>query len=303
MSSDAIPMPALRPRWKQLLIDSSIARILIFIVVFSALTAAMLAILKPGLGWLGLHRDEPLRILADVLIRVVPSLAAYWCVVHFIERRRMPELALRRLLPDNAIGFAGGALLIGSVMALLWSVGAYEVTGTNASVQWVRPFLIFGVGTAIVEEIIFRGILFRLVEEGWGLWPALIVSALFFGGVHIGNQNASLGTSFAIAVEAGVLLGVVYHVTRSLWTCIGVHMSWNFICGTIFGSPVSGNPPPSSWLQPHFDGPAWLTGGSFGIEGSVLTVLLSLVFSAALLHADRWKRAHNVVTGQGQQRC
>lgn len=287
-------MPPLRPRWKQLLIDSAIARMAIFVLLLVFFGFLHTLLLRDALGWSRMSPMAPQKIAADLLVRVVPPLLAYWLVVRFIELRRVQELDLRRLVPDNAIGFAGGALLIGAVMAILWAAGSYTAAPSGTDVQWLRPLLIHGVGTAIIEEVIFRGILFRILDEDWGLWPALIVSALFFGGVHIGNQNATWWTSFAIAVEAGVLLGVVYHVTRSLWTCIGLHMSWNFLQGTVFGSPVSGMAPASSWLSPQFSGPAWLTGGNFGIEGSVLTVALSLALSLALLAAGRRRPAHNV---------
>jgi membrane protease YdiL (CAAX protease family) len=295
MTSDAIPMPYVRPRWKRLLLDSAIARIVIFILLFAVFVTATGNTFKHLLGWFSLPPNAPLRLVADVLVRIVPSVLAYWIVVRFIEKRRMEELAPRDLLAHNILGITGGAVLIGSVIAALWIAGGYAVSGISADVAWLRPLLIFGFATAIVEEIIFRGILFRIVDDAWGLWPALIVSALFFGGVHIGNQNATWWTSFAIAVEAGVLLGVVYHVTKSLWACIGMHMSWNFLQGTVFGSPVSGMAPKSSWLVPQFSGPDWLTGGSFGIEGSVLTVLLSLVFSGVLLAAARRRQAQNAV--------
>lgn len=293
MTSVATPMPPLRPRWKRLLIDSALARIVIFVLFFAAILMACQLVLRGALGWIDLPRDRAERTIADFLVRVVPSVIAYWLIVRFIEKRPLDELALRKLLPHNAMGFAGGALLIGSVIAILWAAGAYAVASLDWGVQWLRPLLIFGAATAVVEEIIFRGVLFRIMDGSWGLWPALIVSALFFGGVHIGNQNATLWSSFAIAVEAGILLGVVYQVTKSLWACIGLHASWNFLQGTIFGSPVSGNPPASSWIRPIFDGSPWLTGGSFGVEASVLTVVLSLIFSAVLLAAARRSRAHN----------
>ncbi|MBC5763160.1 CPBP family intramembrane metalloprotease [Ramlibacter sp. GTP1] len=240
---------------------------------------------RDALGWLRMPSHSAPRLAADVLVRVAAAFGAYFFIVQVIEKRHAEELAWRKALPHTAAGVAAGVVLIGSVIGALWLGGAYVVTGTGSDVQWLRPLLVYGVGTAIIEEVIFRGVLFRLIDEAWGVWPALGISALFFGGVHIGNQNATLWTSFAIAVEAGVLLGVVYHVTRSLWACIGLHMVWNFLAGTVFGSPVSGMAPEASWLVAQFPGPVWLTGGAFGIEGSVLTVLLSLLLSGALLAA------------------
>lgn len=293
MTTEVVAMPDVRPAWKRWLVDSALARIVIFVLVTALIGTLMVVLMRGGLGWDGMPPHSWQKIVSDILVRVVTAVAAYGVIVRLIEKRRIEELAWRRLLPGSAIGVAGAMALIGGVIVVLWAAGAYRVTGTNGEVDWLRPLLVIGVATAVLEEIIFRGVLFRIVDEAWGLVPALAISALFFGGVHIKNPNADLWTSFAIAVEAGILLGAVYHVTRSLWVCIGLHAIWNFLAGTVFGSPVSGVRPSSSWLSAEFTGPEWLTGGSFGIEGSVLTVLFSLAASAALLAAHKRRTAQN----------
>jgi uncharacterized protein len=282
----------LSAKWRYRLVESPLARIVIFILLAMALMAVAFGIVKV-LGWAGndISRAEK---NAGILVRqIVPVLAAYLIVVRFIERRAVDELAWRRVLPDGLLGFAGGTALLGAVIGVLWLAGCYSVTGFGADVNWSTGLLVVGLGTGIAEEIIFRGVLYRIIEERLGFRWAIAISALFFGGVHIGNTGATLWTSFAIAVEAGVLLGVVYHVTRSLPACIGLHMAWNFLEGTVFGSAVSGVAPKASWLVPQFSGPEWLTGGAFGIEGSVLTVVLSLAASGVLLAAHQKRRADN----------
>jgi hypothetical protein len=90
--------------------------------------------------------------------------------------------------------------------------------------------------------------------------------------MHAGNPGATAWSSTAISIEAGLLFGLLYHVTRSLWWCIGLHAGWNFVQGAIFGIPVSGIAV-DGVLDSHLQGPDWLDGGGFGAEASVLTVL------------------------------
>lgn len=108
-----------------------------------------------------------------------------------------------------------------------------------------------GLGAGIGEEILFRGVLFRIVEEGLGTWAALLVSALFFGAVHLGNPGATLWSSATIAIEAGLLFGLLYHVTRSLYLCMGVHAAWNFMQGTVYTASRYRAPRPmAGWSPP-----------------------------------------------------
>jgi uncharacterized protein len=125
-------------------------------------------------------------------------------------------------------------------------------------------------------------VIFRIVEEGLGTWWALLISALFFGGAHIFNPGATLWSSAAIAIEAGLLLAMIYHVTRSLWACIGLHAGWNIMQGTVYGIPVSGGAS-KGWLISNRTGPDWLSGGVFGAEASVVALLACSLVTLALL--------------------
>jgi membrane protease YdiL (CAAX protease family) len=273
-------------------LEHPLSRIVLFLLMFGFMAFGVhLAVVQ--LGWAAKTAPEAQRIAAHLLRQVLPAIAAYLILVRLIEMRRPEELAWRKLLPHGAAGFAGGALLLASVIGVLWLAGAYRVVDLNPGVNWAMGVLVVGLGAGISEEIVFRGVVFRITDESLGLWPAIAISALFFGGVHMGNPNATLWTSAAIAVEAGILLGMVYHATRSLPVCIGLHMAWNLFEGTVFGSPVSGVPTRQSLFVPEFSGPDWLTGGSFGIEASVVTVGLCLAASATLLVAQRRRQAQN----------
>ena len=277
----AFATPPAAPRWKRWLLFSPLARIVIFVLLFVALSFATGALMHE-LGWLGKDAPATVHGLAQLLVRAVPALLAYLLLVRFVERRPLTELAPRRLLPDGAIGAAAGLLLLSAVVGVLYLLGSYRVTGTHPDAAWLPAMLMFGLGAGIGEEIITRGVLFRIVEEGLGTWVALFVSALIFGAAHIANPGATLWSSATIAIGGGLLFGLVYHVTRSLPVCMGLHAAWNFAQGTIYGIPVSGNPA-DGWLVSTRSGPDWLSGGVFGAEASVVALGLCSLCTLALL--------------------
>lgn len=277
----AYTTPPDAPRWKRWLLFSALARIVIFIVLLAAIGALTVFIL----GWAGLIGKTVHGLAAaigDCLVRSVPTLGAYLLLVRFVERRRIIELKLRNLPAHASAGVVFGVLLISAVVATLWLAGSYHVTGTNGHVAWLAAILSLGVGAAISEEILFRGVLFRMVEEGLGTWGALVISALAFGAVHLSNPNATLGSATAIAIEAGIGFGLLYHVTRSLWLCMGLHAAWNVMEGPVYGTSVSGLPA-HGWLQSTLTGPASLSGGDFGPENSLVTVAWCAALSLVLL--------------------
>lgn len=188
-------------------------------------------------------------------------------------------------------GILVGTVLISAVIEILWFAGAYEIIGINHFSVSSYAFII-SVLAAVFEEVLFRAVGFRILEEWLGSWIALAVSALAFGLIHLSNPNSSLLASLAIALEAGVLLGAGYMLTRRLWFVIGLHFSWNFVLGGIFGVSVSGIPLPGIFKS-ALSGPELLTGGSFGAEASIVTVILCT--SAGLYILWKAKRKGNFI--------
>ena len=205
--------------------------------------------------------------------------AQWW---KWTRKCRAQDVPLRRLLPDTGIGFGVGILFFVLVTGVIALLGAYRVNGVgndwSALVGALCTFLVVAVG----EEVLFRGIIFRMIDERWGTAVALVASSLIFGFVHITNDGATVWSSVAIAVEAGLLLGAAYKWSGTLWVPIGIHWSWNFFQGPVFGFAVSGNET-RSLLKVVIDGPGWLTGGAFGAEASVPAFLLGLTLAVVFL--------------------
>ena len=277
----AFVTPPDTPRWQRWLVLSPAARIVFYaamLIGFAYLVETLVAMS----GW-AMKSASPLQhALGHLSVQLLPALAGYLILVKLIERRRLVELAPRDVVGFGAGGLAAGAVLFSHVVAVLWLAGSYHVTGTNPQVDWLPAVLVAGIGAGIGEELVVRGVLFRVVEEGLGTGWAVLISALFFGAAHIGNPAATLWSSAAIAIEAGVLLALLYVVTRSLWSCIGLHAAWNIMQGTVYGIPVSGSKA-NGWLVSYRTGPDWLTGGSFGAEASVVALAACLTLSGTLL--------------------
>jgi len=274
--------PGLHLQFLSRLLRSPVARMVYFVAMLAGIPANSLQTMRAN--------------FAFTVLAVLPSLLAYWLLAKFIERRPISELAWRKS-PHLLWGLLAAFMLFAVVTAELWTAQVYTFSSFGDAPLWTL-FLLTAVVPGITEEIICRGILFRLTEEGLGTWIALALSALFFGFAHAFNPGATVWSSVAISIEAGLLFGLLYHVTRSLWWCIGLHAGWNFVQGAIFGIPVSGIKV-DGLFDSRLQGPDWLDGGGFGAEASVLTVLTCGIVSLLLLRrmlrdrsvvAPFWKR-------------
>ena len=250
------------------------------------------------LSWASVAGLEALSVeigpIVSVGVLAVCTLLTVFAVTRLIEWRNPAEIGLdlRCFVIDWLKGAGVGAAYLCASVGILALLGGYRMSGVAFASQSLAGGLLLHFFVGMFEETLFRGILFRFLEEGLGSWIALTLTALFFGLSHWGNPNATVWSALAIALEAGILFGAVYMATRSLWIAMGLHTAWNFLQGTIFGVAVSGNGAPTdSLFRPLIQGNPWLTGGAFGIEASVIAVVLGLGLGLYLImHAVRQKR-------------
>ena len=240
---------------------------------------------SPGHAWI---------LLKNLLLPIL-LIWLYGRAVRLLERRDPREISLQ---PGTRLFFLGAVLgiaIISIYVLVLSGIGAATVT-RGAGAQGVVPVLnevLVPWLTAVGEELLFRLVLFRLFEEALGTGVAALISALLFGLSHAGNPGASPGSVFLLAAGMGSLLAFAYAATRNVWFPVGLHMGWNFAEGCLFGLPNSGQTDPVQIMHTAVAGPAALTGGAFGPEGSLLLFLLTLVGIAALvrltLRRNQWQ--------------
>lgn len=245
----------------------------------SLVLAALLYGLSSVTSLIGLYW---LRWIATVAVACV-MLLLYSLFVKWFEKEPAKDLPMRKCAAHTGSGLLVGFCYFVAVVGIMMIAGCYRIEGFRNDAVGILDaffmFLIVGIG----EEIMFRGVLFRWIDERFGFAAALIVSALVFGLVHIANPGATLWSSIAIAIEAGLLLGAAYKYSGTLWLPIGIHWAWNFSQGNIFGFDVSGGDAGPTMIIPYIDGPELLTGGDFGAEASIIAVVLGAALAAGLI--------------------
>ncbi len=239
--------------------------------------------------------------VGSVAVGVPLAIGVAWLyrwTVRRTERRPVAELTRDGVGTDLLRGLAVGGALFVAVIGLITLAGGYRVEGFG-SVGGLVATLGGMSAVAVSEEVLFRGVLFRLVEEQAGTWWAAGISALLFGLLHLLNPGATLWGAFAVAAEAGLLLAAAYVATRSLWLPIGLHLAWNVAEGGVFGAGVSGSAGgPDGLLRSQATGADLIGGGVFGPEASVVALAVCLVAAGLFLrHAARHDRIRSRRTG------
>lgn len=252
--------------------------------------AAIFGVTKDAIGNSLWQDGAPLQFVVRCSGLIV-ALVAYIVLIRVGEARHPAELDLKPAAPQLLVGLAIGTVMFVTVMLILIGSGLYE----HRYVGWAPAWKAAGaaIEAGVVEELMIRGIMLRLIWRSFGPVAAFLVSAAAFGVGHLGNDNVTAFAVFCIALEAGVMLGAFYALTGRLWVSIGVHIAWNFAQGYLFGAVVSGEAlgPSLAVSQAKSGFPEWLTGGPFGPEASLpALVVCSGVGAVTLLWA--WKAGH-----------
>jgi membrane protease YdiL (CAAX protease family) len=275
--------------WRSLRRLTSVRLPVFFVVLVLADVGAQIALVRVA-------KHAPASLAEWPLLGASVALAAaligiYAVLVHRMESRQATEISLR---PGQVLaGALMGSVLFAAVLGLIHVLGSAQLLGVSLSFA-VIPALATSMLAAVGEELALRGAVFRIVEESSGTLPALLLSAAIFGLLHALNPGATVVSTVAIAIEAGVLLGAAYALTRNLWLPIGLHFGWNFTEGGIFGTSVSGGAASKGVFAVTLSGPTLLTGGNFGPEASVIAVAVCLIAALVLVafsvRTGRWKR-------------
>lgn len=225
--------------------------------------------------------DSPHWFLLTGLVLGVLEILTYRFLVKLFAKRPVTELGATGCIKETALGILVGSVLVSLPMLILWARGFWRFNSFA-----INSGILKGIGIGLIacvfEELLMRGVFLRLLEQKWGAPGALVVTSLVFGAMHLSNPGVTWLGALTIGVEAGFLLGTAYLWKRRLWFPIGLHFGWNAMQAAFWGGNVSGTGKQSGLLDGTLHGPTWLTGGSVGIEGSLLTAVIGLLAAGVI---------------------
>jgi membrane protease YdiL (CAAX protease family) len=268
---------ARKPLWRRIadfpLVAMLVAIALLFVGMTIALLVAQYAVPPiPGLGV-----QAKFDLVAIPIVLLIYKLA----IVRLGDPRR-DDLRMEGALKPLGLGLLGGVVVFSLIVGIAAILGVYRVVGPGDLSGLAGALIASAIFPAISEEIMFRGVLFRWIEQFGGSWAALLLTSAFFGAAHLMNPHASAIAAVGIAFEAGVMLGAAYMLTRSLWLPMGLHAAWNFTQGEIYDIPVSGTNV-HGLVDARLCCDPLLTGGGFGLEASIIAIAVATLFGLWLL--------------------
>jgi hypothetical protein len=265
--SIATEKPA-KPLWRRIA-DFPLMTMLIAIALFVLANALALFVIKmlPPL-------DQEVKTVAQAALIIAFTLLVYKLAIRHLGEHPRDDLRLGDAPKGLGIGLAFGAILFAAVVGVAAIADVYNIIGEGGTAELLQAAVAVAILPGFMEELLFRGILFRWLEEFGGSWFALALTSMLFGFGHFYNPGATVLSSVFIALEAGILLGGAYMLTRNLWMAIGLHAAWNFTQGWIFDVPVSGTNQ-NGMVEAQLSGPELLSGGTFGLEASVFGMVLA----------------------------
>lgn len=264
---------------KQKIFNSPVTKIILALLAFMAVIIIGQQIASKLLSLTDL--DKNLRNLLKGLFVSSAGILTYIFFFKKYEKRAVTEFSIKGLFKNIGIGISIGFILQSLIILVMYLNGNYSVINVNP-VSFIIIPLITMFTVAIIEEILVRGIILRIMEEKLGSYISLAVSSLIFGILHLANPHTTLLSSLCITA-AGFLLGAAFIYSRNLWFPIALHFAWNFTQSGIYGAITSGNEQTGSLLAAKIQGPEIMTGGEFGPEGSIQATLFCVVASILLL--------------------
>lgn len=264
----------------QKILHFPITKIIIGLIVCGVIVGAGQALIQQILELTNINKD--LRNLIAGIFAAILAIISYISLFKLYEKREITEFSKKSIIKNLSIGIVLGVILQSLTVLMIYLKGGYSVISINP-ILFIIPPLTMGITSAIIEETLFRGIIFRIPEEKLGSYISLLISALIFGALHISNPNSSLSAGIGLAIQAGLLLGAAYIYSRNLWFPIAIHFAWNFTQSAIFGANVSGNAISKTLITSKIEGAEWFTGGQFGPEGSIQATIFCLIATIILL--------------------
>ena len=282
-----------RPLWRRIADHPLVAMVLALAALLSG------AGLAGGLTEIAFRGAPPNTLnMATSIASVIAMIIVYKSFIRHLGEHPRDDLSRAGAIGETAAGIAIGFILFSAIVGVAALFGVYRIVGIGDATFLLVALITDGLFPAVAEELLFRGILFRWIERFGGTWAALIVSSALFGASHLQNPNASWLAAVGIALEGGLLLGGAYMLTKRLWVPMGIHAAWNVTQGEVYDIPVSGTPV-HGLLEARLAGPPLLTGNGFGLEASLISIIIGTLFAiylivraarAGLVVPPRWVR-------------
>jgi membrane protease YdiL (CAAX protease family) len=280
---------------KQKIFKSPVTKIILALIVFMAVVIIGQQIASKLLDLTSL--DKNYRNLLKGLFVSISAVFSYILFFKKYDKRAVTELATSGLAKNLIVGALIGFMLQSLTVLVMYLNGSYSVESVNPVSFILIPFaLMFTV--AIIEEILVRGIIFRILEEKLGSYISLSISSVLFGVLHLANPHGTLISGICITT-AGFLFGTAFIYSRNLWLPIALHFAWNFTQSGIFGAITSGNEKTNSLFEAKIQGSEFITGGEFGPEGSIQAIvfcaLATIIFLILIIKENKiikpyWKQ-------------
>lgn len=273
-----------------------------FILLPAFFLAGQILFLLPAklLGWITRENVETYPYVLHLIIGAFAAAALIFVLwIRFFERRDLRSVGLgldgdttRRFVR----GFLIGLLMAASVVYAVRLFGGYSVEAESqlalADLAPIGILLFAFILQSGTEEMVFRGWMMGRLAERYGLWVGVIGNSLLFTLMHVDIEALSaLGASgIAIFTSATLLFSIFLSLLvireRSIWGAAAWHAAWNWMFITWFGLPTTGIElglsPLAADYMPAADAAIWLTGGTDGPEGSVLTPIVLVIGSVVL---------------------
>ena len=250
-------------------------------LLFVGASFLIYAVLKMLLRSLDMYDLIPVRVFSTIAM-ILLVYYGYALYLRFFENRKPLEYSKNGWLKELSLGLLLGSGLIIIQVVILKIINVYHINQIAFTTSVVNILLI-SVITGFLEELLNKGIIFRLLEEGLGSIIGAIIVSLEVGITHITNTGATAFSTIAVSLQFGLMLTFIYMITRRLWLVTGFHFAWNFTMGGIFGINVSGLDT-DGIISSSLEGHDLITGGDFGIEATIQAVVICLIITIALAY-------------------
>jgi uncharacterized protein len=248
-------------------------------------------------GFMATYKGSPPVAIGITVCMALAAIAVYFAYGRIVEGREVTELSTPKMGREWAAGAIIGTGLIASCFAILGVLGMYRVEGLNP-VSFMAPGVAMALSAATFEELFFRGVLLKSIEDLAGSWIALVVASTIFGATHLMNPEGTIVGAIYVGLEGGLLLAAGYLFTRRLWLAMGMHMAWNYVQSGVFSGVVSGSVFDPGLFKATFQGPDLLTGGRFGVESSIIA--LAVCTAAGIVLAIMAHRRGHILPPPGR---